>query len=97
MTLITAAVIAYAGWRAHGGRHERRRRSWPSWCALAAASQSLRQLANLQTVMAEGWTAARRLFAALDVEPEVARRSPAPSRCPAPQATMRLRGRRLRL
>jgi subfamily B ATP-binding cassette protein MsbA len=35
------------------------------------ASQSLRQLANLQTVMAEGLSAARRLFAALDVEPEV--------------------------
>jgi subfamily B ATP-binding cassette protein MsbA len=32
-------------------------------------SQSLRQLANLQTVMAEGLSAARRLFAALDVEP----------------------------
>jgi subfamily B ATP-binding cassette protein MsbA len=35
------------------------------------ASQSLRQLANLQTVFAEGMSAARRLFAALDVAPEV--------------------------
>jgi subfamily B ATP-binding cassette protein MsbA len=34
-------------------------------------SQSLRQLANLQTVFAEGMAAARRLFAALDVEPEI--------------------------
>jgi subfamily B ATP-binding cassette protein MsbA len=34
-------------------------------------SQSLRQLANLQTVFAEGMSAARRLFAALDVEPEI--------------------------
>ena len=39
--------------------------------ALGTASQSLRQLANLQTVFAEGMSAARRLFAALDVEPEV--------------------------
>ena len=39
--------------------------------ALGVASQSLRQLANLQTVFAEGMSAARRLFAALDVEPEV--------------------------
>jgi subfamily B ATP-binding cassette protein MsbA len=34
-------------------------------------SQSLRQLANLQTVFAEGMSAARRLFGALDVEPEI--------------------------
>jgi subfamily B ATP-binding cassette protein MsbA len=34
-------------------------------------SQSLRQLANLQSVFAEGMAAARRLFAALDVEPEI--------------------------
>jgi subfamily B ATP-binding cassette protein MsbA len=34
-------------------------------------SQSLRQLANLQTVFAEGMSAAQRLFAALDVEPEI--------------------------
>jgi subfamily B ATP-binding cassette protein MsbA len=35
------------------------------------ASQSMRQLANLQTVMAEGLVAARRLFSALDVEAEI--------------------------
>jgi subfamily B ATP-binding cassette protein MsbA len=35
------------------------------------AGGSLRQLANLQTVFAEGLIASRRLFAALDVEPEV--------------------------
>jgi subfamily B ATP-binding cassette protein MsbA len=43
--------------------------------ALAMGSQSLRQVANLQTVFAEGMTAARRLFAALDVEPEVRERA----------------------
>jgi subfamily B ATP-binding cassette protein MsbA len=42
--------------------------------ALGMASQSLRQVANLQTVMAEGLSAARRLFAALDVQPEVRER-----------------------
>jgi ATP-binding cassette, subfamily B, bacterial MsbA len=42
--------------------------------ALGMGSQSLRQLANLQTVFAEGMAAARRLFAALDVEPEVRER-----------------------
>jgi subfamily B ATP-binding cassette protein MsbA len=70
MMVITAAVIAYAGWRASsGGMNGGEFTSFI--VALAAASQSLRQLANLQTVMAEGLIAARRLFAALDVEPEV--------------------------
>jgi ABC-type multidrug transport system fused ATPase/permease subunit len=38
---------------------------------LMAAGQSLRQVTNLQTVMTEGLTAARRLFAALDIQPEI--------------------------
>ena len=38
---------------------------------LMAAGQSLRQVTNLQTVMSEGLTAARRLFTALDIEPEI--------------------------
>ena len=71
MTLITAGVIAYAGWRSQSGGM-----SVGAFVAfiggLGLASQSLRQLANLQTVFAEGLTAARRLFAALDVQPEVA-------------------------
>ena len=70
MTLITAAVFAYAGWRAqHGGMSAGAFLSFIA--ALGMASQSLRQLANLQTVFAEGMSAARRLFAALDVEPEI--------------------------
>ena len=69
-TWITAGVIAYAGWRSmHGGITAGGFTSFI--VALLMASQSLRQLANLQTVMAEGMSAARRLFAALDVEPEV--------------------------
>ena len=70
MTLITAAVIAYAGWRSQSGAMNVG--AFMAFIlALGLASQSLRQLANLATVMAEGMSAARRLFAALDVEPEV--------------------------
>ena len=70
MTLITAAVIAWAGLRSQGGGMNPG--AFVAFIgALALASQSLRQLANLQTVFAEGLSAARRLYAALDVEPEV--------------------------
>jgi subfamily B ATP-binding cassette protein MsbA len=70
MTLITAVVIAYAGWRAiHGGFGVGNLIVFLA--ALAMASQSLRQVANLQAVMGEGLAAASRLFAALDVQPEI--------------------------
>jgi len=70
MTLITAAVLVYAGWRSQQGAMSVG--AFISFvAALGMASQSLRQLANLQTVFAEGLTAARRLFAALDVEPQI--------------------------
>jgi len=73
MTLIVAIVFAYAGWRAQTG--EMNAGAFFSFVAsLTMASQALRQLANLQTVFAEGLSAARRLFAALDVEPEVRER-----------------------
>ncbi|MCH1927889.1 hypothetical protein L6232_24135, partial [Shewanella sp. C31] len=63
MTLITAGVIAYAGWRSQqGGMTVGAFVAFIA--ALGVASQSLRQLANLQTVFAEGMSAARRLFAA---------------------------------
>jgi subfamily B ATP-binding cassette protein MsbA len=70
MTLITAAVMAWAGLRSQdGGMNPGAFVAFIG--ALALASQSLRQLANLQTVFSEGLSAARRLYAALDVEPEV--------------------------
>jgi subfamily B ATP-binding cassette protein MsbA len=70
MTLIVAIVFAYAGWRSTQG--EMNAGAFFSFvAALTMTSQALRQLANLQTVFAEGMSAARRLFAALDVEPEV--------------------------
>jgi subfamily B ATP-binding cassette protein MsbA len=70
MMIVTAGAIGYAGWRAaygdmNGGEFT------AFLVALGAASQSLRQIANQQAVIAEGLTAAQRLFAALDVEPEV--------------------------
>ena len=74
MTLITAVVFAYAGWRSE--HHHMTVGAFVSFMfALGVAAQSLRQLANLQTVFAEGLSAARRLFAALDVEPEVRERA----------------------
>lgn len=69
-TIVLSLVIAYAGWRAQSGAMTLG--GFTGYIAmLGAAGQSLRQLANLQTVMAEGFTAARRLFAALDVAPEI--------------------------
>jgi subfamily B ATP-binding cassette protein MsbA len=87
MTLITAGVLAYAGWRSlHGGMTVGAFVAF--MFALGTASQSLRQLANLQSVFAEGMSAARRLFAALDVEPEVREAHGAPP-LPRGQATIR--------
>jgi subfamily B ATP-binding cassette protein MsbA len=68
--IIVAAVMAYAGWRAQSGQM-----TVGGFAAfiglLMAAGQSLRQVTNLQTVMTEGLTAARRLFASLDIQPEI--------------------------
>jgi subfamily B ATP-binding cassette protein MsbA len=87
MTLIMAVVIGYAGWRARqGGMTVGAFVAFIA--ALGVASQSLRQLANLQTVFAEGMSAARRLFTALDVEPEVRERAGAQP-LPAGEATIR--------
>jgi subfamily B ATP-binding cassette protein MsbA len=87
MTLIMAVVIGYAGWRARqGGMTVGAFVAFMA--ALGVASQSLRQLANLQTVFAEGLSAARRLFAALDVEPEV-REQPGAAPLALSQATIR--------
>jgi subfamily B ATP-binding cassette protein MsbA len=68
--IVVAAVMAYAGWRARDGAM-----TVGAFAAfiglLMAAGQSLRQVTNLQTVMAEGLTAADRLFGALDIQPEI--------------------------
>ncbi len=69
-TLLVALIFVYAGWRAKSGAIT------PGvffgfLTALLGAGQSLRQVANLQTVFSEGLTAARRLFSALDVQPTI--------------------------
>jgi subfamily B ATP-binding cassette protein MsbA len=69
--LVTAAVIVYAGWRAQGQHHGGAGTFVAFLALLGMASQSLRQVANLQTVFSEGLTAAGRLFKALDVTAEV--------------------------
>ncbi|WP_374573153.1 ABC transporter ATP-binding protein [Phenylobacterium sp.] len=87
MTLVTALILAYAGWRSTTGAMNVG--AFVAFLgALGLASQSLRQLANLQTVMAEGLSAARRLFAALDVEPEV-REQPGAAPLPPGEGTIR--------
>ena len=63
---VVALVIAYAGWRGLAVNQ-----LLVFIGSLAAMNQSLRQLANLQTVIGEGLTAGARLFAALDVQPEI--------------------------
>jgi subfamily B ATP-binding cassette protein MsbA len=77
-TVIVAVVFAYAGWRATSGVLALGPFALSPLTAgvffafmtsLLMAAQSLRQVANLQTVFSEGLTAGRRLFAALDVAP----------------------------
>ncbi len=73
MTVVLAAVFAYGGWRSV--HHQIGLNQLVAFFgALLTLSQNLRQVANLQSVIAEGLTAAGRLFAALDVAPEVADR-----------------------
>jgi subfamily B ATP-binding cassette protein MsbA len=78
--VVVAAVMAYAGWQARQGQM-----SVGTFAAyiglLMSAGQSLRQVTNLQTVMAEGLTAARRLFNSLDIQPEIRE---APDAAPLP-------------
>ncbi len=57
--IVVAAVMAYAGWQARQG--EMSVGAFAAYIGLLmAAGQSLRQVTNLQTVMSEGLTAARR-------------------------------------
>jgi subfamily B ATP-binding cassette protein MsbA len=67
---VVAAVLTYAGWRSQQGEMNVGEFTAVIGILLAAA-QSLRHLTNLQTMLAEGRTAARRLFEALDIQPEI--------------------------
>jgi subfamily B ATP-binding cassette protein MsbA len=80
MTILIAAILAYAGWRASTG-HMTVGSFVAFLTALLMAGQAVRQLAGVQTVLAEAAAAARRLFAALDVAAEV---TDAPDAAPLP-------------
>ncbi|MGH7016173.1 MAG: ABC transporter ATP-binding protein [Caulobacteraceae bacterium] len=70
MMWVVAAVLAYEGWQAAHGRTDVGA-FLAFFASLLTAAQSLRQMSNLVTLMGQGASAAVRLFAALDVEPEV--------------------------
>ncbi len=67
---LLAGLLAYVGWRAQTG-HLTVADLFSFVTSLGVASQALRQLAGLQGTFSIGVTAARRLFAALDIEPEI--------------------------
>jgi subfamily B ATP-binding cassette protein MsbA len=68
--LLLAGLLAYVGWRSlHGGMTAGALLAFLT--ALGVAGQALRQLAGLQGAFSQGMTAARRLFAALDIRPEI--------------------------
>lgn len=70
MFVVVAAVLAYEAWRASSG-HSNIGAFAAFFAALLTAAQSLRQVSNLATLVSQGLVAGRRLFAALDVEPEI--------------------------
>lgn len=68
--LLLAGLLAYAGWRAQSGAITAGS-LFAFIMALGTASQALRQLAGVQGTFTQGMTAARRLFIALDIQPEI--------------------------
>ncbi|HEX7758155.1 MAG TPA: ABC transporter ATP-binding protein [Caulobacteraceae bacterium] len=67
---VVAAVLTYEGWKASAGAPDPG--AFTAFlAALLTAGQSLRQVANLSTVMAQGSAAGRRLLAALDAAPTI--------------------------
>jgi subfamily B ATP-binding cassette protein MsbA len=88
--VIIAAVLTYEGWRASAGHHDVGAFA-AFFAALLTAAQSLRQVSNLSTVLGQGLVAGRRLFAALDVEPEI-RDTPGAPALVLGDAILRLQG-----
>jgi subfamily B ATP-binding cassette protein MsbA len=78
MMIVVALVLAYEGWRASAGQADVGA-FVAFFAALLMAGQALRQVSNLLTLMSQGVTAGRRLFAALDVEPEIGDAAGAPA------------------
>jgi subfamily B ATP-binding cassette protein MsbA len=99
-TIMLGLVIAYAGWRFQFGATHLGpfviNKVTPGLfttfvSSLLMGSQALRQVANLQTVMTEGFTAARRLFDALDIKPQI-RDAEGAAPLALDRATVRLEG-----
>ena len=67
---IAAAVLGYKGWQALT-EHPDVGAFFTFFFALLTAGQALRQVSNLSTVVSQGLAAGRRLFTALDVQPEI--------------------------
>ena len=96
--LMVAVVIGYFDWRvhmatAHIGPFALKAITPGSLAAflvsLLAAGQSLRQFASVQTTMSAGIAGARRLFANLDIVPEI-QDTPAAKPLPSGEGTLRL-------
>jgi len=67
---LLAGLLAFAGWHAATG--DLTTGGFTSFvAAFMTASQNLRQMTGLQGTFSQGMTAARRLFAALDIQPEI--------------------------
>ena len=90
MMFVVAAVLAYEGWQASVG-HPNAGAFTAFFAALLTAGQALRQVSNLGTVLGQGVVAGRRLFGALDVNPEVGD-APGATRATVTDATIRLNG-----
>jgi subfamily B ATP-binding cassette protein MsbA len=88
--VVIAAVLAYEGWRASAG-HANPGAFAAFFAALLTAGQSLRQVSNLTTLMSQGLAAARRLFDALDVQPEIGDTPAAPD-LQLSEATLKFEG-----
>jgi subfamily B ATP-binding cassette protein MsbA len=87
MMFIIAIIVAYAGWRASAGGLTAG--DFGSFLtALILAGQSVRVLANMQTIIAEASSAARRLFGALDIAPTIV---DAPGARPLPPGSSHVR------
>ncbi len=90
MMFVVAAVLAYEGWQASVG-HPNVGAFTAFFAALLTAGQALRQVSNLVTVLGQGAVAGRRLFGALDVDPEVGD-APGAASVTITDATIRLNG-----
>jgi len=87
MAFVIAGILAYAGWRAAQGQMTVGAFT-AFMVALMTAGQSLRQLAGVNTMFAEGLSAARRVFSVMDIAPQIVER---PGAKPLPDGASHVR------